>query len=95
MKKMNHLKISLKHNTDKIEIPEWTKTIILNADTSEAYSDEKLNAIYSLFAKTLGMTADEARQKYTCRFYVRFNQSYSEYYVEFFDSVVNNSKLKF
>ena len=45
MKKMNHLKISLKHNTDKIEIPDWTKTIILNADTYEAYSDEKLNAI--------------------------------------------------
>lgn len=95
MKKMNHLKISLKHNTDKIEIPEWTKTIILNADTNEEFSEEKLNAIYNLFAKTLGMTADEARQKYTCRFYVRFNQQYSEYYVEFFDSVVNNSKLKF
>lgn len=95
MKKINHLKISLKHNTDKIEIPEWAKMIVLNADTCEAYSDEKLNAIYSLFAKTLGMTADEARQKYTCRFYVRFNQAYSEYYVEFFDSVVNNSKLKF
>lgn len=95
MKKINHLKISLKRNTDKIEIPEWTKTIILNADTYEAYSDEKLNAIYNLFAKTLGMTADEARQKYTCRFYVRFNQPYSEYYVEFFDSVVNNSKSKF
>ena len=30
---MNHLKISLKRNTDKIEIPEWAKTIILNADT--------------------------------------------------------------
>lgn len=95
MKKMNHLKISLKHNTDKIEIPEWTKTIILNADTYEAYSEEKLNAIYNLFAKTLGFTDDEARQKYACRFYVRFNQPYSEYYVEFFDSVVNNSKLKF
>lgn len=95
MKKMNRLKISLKRNTDKIEIPEWTKTIILNADTYEAYSDEKLNAIYNLFAKTLGITDDEARQKYTCRFYVRFNQQYSEYYVEFFDSVVNNSKLKF
>ena len=53
-----NLKISLKHNTDKIEIPEWAKMIILNADTYEAYSEEKLNAIYSLFAKTLGMTAD-------------------------------------
>lgn len=95
MKKMNHLKISLKHNTESIEIPSWTKAINITADTCEAYSEEKLNAIYSLFAKTLGMTADEARQKYTCRFYVRFNQSYSEYYVEFFDSVVNNSKLKF
>ncbi len=95
MKKMNHLKISLKHNTDKIEIPEWTKTIILNADTNKAYSDKELNAIYNEFAETLGMTADEARQKYTCRFYVRFKQSYSENYVEFFDSVVNNSKSKF
>ena len=91
----NRLKISLKRNTDKIETPEWTKTIILNADTYEAYSDEKLNAIYNLFAKTLGITSDEAHQKYTCSFYVRFNQSYSEYYVEFFDSVVNHSKLKF
>ncbi len=95
MKKMNHLKISLKHNTDKIEIPEWTKTIILNADTDEKYSEKKLNAIYNLFAKTLGMTADEARQKYTCRFYVRFNQSYSEYYVEFFDSIENMNKKRF
>lgn len=95
MKKMNHLKISLKHNTDKIEIPEWAKTIILNADTYDAYSEEKLNAIYSLFAKTLGMTADELRMKCLVRFHVRFKQSYSEYYVEFFDSVVNNSKLKF
>mgnify|MGYP007110260331 FL=1 len=92
---MNHLKISLKHNTDKIEIPEWTKTIILNADTNEAYSDEELNAIYSLFAKTLGMTADELRMRCLVRFYVRFKQSYSENYVEFFDSVVNNSKSKF
>ena len=95
MKKMNHLKISLKHNTDKIEIPEWAKTIILNADTNEEFSEEKLNAIYNLFAKTLGMTADEARQKYTCRFYVRFNQSYSEYYVEFFDSIENMNKKRF
>ena len=91
----NHLKVSLKRNTESIEIPSWTKAINITADTSEVYSDEKINAIYNLFAKTLGMTADEARQKYTCRFYVRFNQSYSEYYVEFFDSVVNNSKLKF
>ena len=41
------------------------------------------------------MTADELRMKYLVRFHVRFKQSYSEYYVEFFDSVVNNSKLKF
>ena len=95
MKKMNHLKTSLKHTTDKIEIPDWTKTIILNADTNEEFSEEKLNAIYSLFAETLGMTADEARQKYTCRFYVRFNQSYSEYYVEFFDSIENMNKKRF
>ena len=95
MKKMNHLKISLKHNTDKIEIPEWTKTIILNSDTDEAYSEKKLNAIYSLFAETLGMTADELRMKCLVRFHVRFKQSYSEEYVEFFDSVVNNSKSKF
>lgn len=91
----NRLKISLKRNTDKIEIPEWAKTIILYADTYEAYSEEKLNDIYSLFAKTLGMTADELRMKCLVRFHVRFKQSYSEYYVEFFDSVVNNSKLKF
>ena len=95
MKKMNHLKISLKQNTDKIEIPEWAKTIILNSDTDEEYSEEKLNAIYSLFAETLGMTADELRMKCLVRFHVRFKQSYSEDYVEFFDSVVNNSKLKF
>lgn len=92
---MNRLKISLKHNTDKIEIPEWTKTIILNADTYEAYSEEKLNAIYSLFAKTLGMTADVARQKYTCRFYVRFNQLYSDYSVEFLDSIENMNKKRY
>lgn len=91
----NRLKISLKRNTESIDIPEWTKAINITADTSEAYSDEKLNAIYNLFAKTLGMTADEARKKYACRFYVRFNQQYSESYVEFFDSVVNNSKSKF
>ena len=95
MKKMNHLKISLKRNTDKIEIPEWTKTIILNTDTYEEFSVEKLNAIYSLFAETLGMTDDELRMKYLVHFHVRFEQSYSEDYVEFFDSVVNNSKLKF
>ena len=95
MKKMNHLKTSLKHNTDKIEIPDWTKTIILNADTNEEFSEEKLNAIYSLFAETLGMTADELRMKCLVRFHVRFKQSYSEEYVEFFDSVVNNSKSKF
>ena len=93
---MNHLKISLKHNTDKIEIPKWTKTIILNADdTYEAYSEEKLNAIYNLFAKTLGFTDDEARQKYACRFYVRFNQAYSEYNVEFLDSIENMNKKRF
>lgn len=93
MKKMNHLKISLKRNTEKIDIPAWAKTIILNADTYEAYSDEKLNAIYNLFAKTLGMTADELRMKYLVRFHVRFKQSYSEYYVEFFDSVVNITRI--
>lgn len=92
---MNHLKISLKRNTESIDIPEWTKAINIIADTYEAYSEEKLNAIYSLFAKTLGMTADELRMKCLVRFHVRFKQSYSEYYVEFFDSVVNNSKLKF
>lgn len=92
---MNRLKISLKRNTESIEIPEWTKAINITADTCEAYSDEKLNAIYNLFAKTLGMTADEARKKYACRFYVRFNQPYSDYYVEFFDSVVNLNKKKF
>ena len=92
---MNHLKISLKHNTGQVEIPEWAKTIVIYADTYESYSEEKMNAIYSLFAKTLGMTSDELRMKYLVRFQVRFKQSYSEYYVEFFDSVVNNSKLKF
>lgn len=92
---MNRLKISLKRNTESIDIPEWTKAINITADTCEAYSDKKLNAIYNLFAKTLGMTADEARKKYCCRFYVRFNQAYSDYYVEFFDSVVNLNKKKF
>lgn len=92
---MKSTRISLKHTTENIQIPEWAKTIILYADTYEAYSEEKLNAIYSLFAKTLGMTADELRMKCLVRFHVRFKQSYSEYYVEFFDSVVNNSKLKF
>lgn len=92
---MNITRISLKQTTENIQIPDWAKTIILNADTYEAYSEEKLNAIYSLFAKTLGMTADELRMKCLVRFHVRFKQSYSEYYVEFFDSVVNNSKLKF
>lgn len=87
-------RISLKH-TENIQIPEWAKTIILYADTCEAYSEEKLNAIYRLFAKTLGMTDDELRMKRLVRFHVRFKQSYSGYYVEFFDSVVNKSKVKF
>lgn len=91
----NRLKISLKRNTESIDIPEWTKAINITADTSEAYSDEKLNAIYNLFAKTLGMTADEARKKYACRFYVRFNQAYSEYNVEFLDSIENMNKKRF
>lgn len=91
---MNHLKISLKHNTQKIEIPEWAKMVILNADTYEAYSEEKLNAIYSLFAKTLGMTADELRMKYLVRFRVRFKQPYSEYSIEFADTI-NNDRVRF
>ena len=53
---MNHLKISLKHNTDKIEIPEWTKVINVIADSTEDQSDKKMNEVYKLFAKTLGMT---------------------------------------
>lgn len=91
---MNHLKISLKHNTQKIEIPKWAKTIVIYADTYEAYSEEKLNAIYSLFAKTLGMTADELRMKCLVRFHVRFKQSHSEYYVEFADTI-NNDRVRF
>lgn len=95
MKKINHLKISLKHNTDKIEIPEWTKVINVIADSTEDQSDKKMNEVYKLFAKTLGMTDDEVRKKYSLRFYFRFNRPYTENYVEFFDSVVNLSKHKF
>lgn len=87
---MNHLKISLKRNTESIDIPEWTKAINIIADTSEAYSEEKLNAIYSLFAKTLGMTADELRMKCLVRFHVRFDRPDSDYYVEFADMILND-----
>ena len=82
-------KISLKYNIERIEIPEWAKTVIINADTTVSYSEEKLNQIYALFYKVLGIS-DNSRKKYALRFHVRFRQPETDYYVEFADMIIND-----
>lgn len=86
---MNITRISLKHTTESIQIPAWAKTIVINADTTAPYSEKKLQQIYCLFFKTLGIT-DESRTKYTLRFHVRFDRPDSDYYVEFADMILND-----
>lgn len=43
---------------------DWAKTIVIHADTTAPYSEKKLQHIYWLFFKTLGIT-DESRKKST------------------------------
>lgn len=81
---MNITRISLKHTTESIQIP-----IVIHADTTAPYSEKKLQQIYCLFFKTLGIT-DESRTKYTLRFHVRFDRPDSDYYVEFADMILND-----
>lgn len=86
---MNITRISLKHTTENIQIPDWTKTIVIHADTTAPYPEKKLQQIYWLFFKTLGIT-DESRTKYTLRFHVRFDRPATDYYVEFVDATIND-----
>lgn len=86
---MKSTRISLKHTTENIQIPDWAKTIVIHADTTGPYSEKKLQQIYGLFFKTLGIT-DESRTKYTLRFHVRFDRPDSDYYVEFADMILND-----
>lgn len=69
--------------------PDWAKTIVIHADTTAPYSEKKLQQIYWLFFKTLGIT-DESRKKYTLRFHVRFARPDCDYYVEFADMIIND-----
>lgn len=92
---MNHQRISLKDITEKIEIPVWVKAITLTAFSKKKFSEEKLSGIYNLFAKLLGMTADEARKKYALRYTAKFEQDRTEYLVEFFDSPANERKNRY
>lgn len=59
------------------------------------FQKKKLNNIYNLFAKLLGMTADEARKKYALRYTAKFEQDRTEYLVEFFDSLANERKNRY
>jgi hypothetical protein len=86
---MNITRISLKQTTENIQIPDWAKTIVIHADTTAPYSEKKLQQIYWLFFKTLGIT-DESRKKYTLRFHVRFDRPDCDYYVEFADMILND-----
>lgn len=86
---MNITRISLKHTTENIQIPDWAKTIVIHADTTAPYSEKKLQQIYWLFFKTLGIT-DESRTRYTLRFHVRFDRPDTDYYVEFADMIIND-----
>lgn len=52
---MKSTRISLKHTTENIQIPDWAKTIVIHADTTGPYSEKKLQQIYGLFFKTLGI----------------------------------------
>ena len=56
--------ISLRDITEQIEIPAWTKAITLTAFSQKKFSEEKLNGIYNLFAKLLGMSADGRETRY-------------------------------
>ncbi len=70
--------ISLRDITEQIEIPAWTKAITLTAFSQKKFSEEKLNGIYNLFAKLLGMSADEARKKKNTRSDTQQNLSRTE-----------------
>lgn len=48
---MNITRISLKHTTENIQIPDWAKTIVIHADTTAPYSEKKLQQIYFCFSK--------------------------------------------
>lgn len=88
-------RISLKDITERIEIPSWVKAITLTAFSQDKFSEKKLNNIYNLFAKLLGMTDDEARKKYALRYTAKFEQNRTEYLVEFFDSPANGRKTRY
>ena len=88
-------KISLRTIIEPIEIPAWAKAITLTAFSQAKFSEEKLNNIYNLFAKLLGMTAEEARKKYAMRFSAKFEQDKTEYLVEFFDSPANERRNRY
>lgn len=88
-------RISLKDITGRIEIPSWVKAITLTAFSQDKFSEKKLNNIYNLFAKLLGMTADEARKKYALRYTAKFEQHRTEYLVEFFDSPADGRKTRY
>lgn len=88
-------RISLKDITEKINIPVWVKAITLTAFSQAKFSEEKLYGIYNLFAKLLGMTADEARKKYALRYSAKFEQDRTEYLVEFFDSPADGRKTRY
>lgn len=88
-------RISLKVITEQIEIPVWVKAITLTAFSQDEFSEKKLNNIYNLFAKLLGMTDDEARKKYALRYTAKFEQDRTEYLVEFFDSPANERRNRY
>lgn len=90
-----HERISLKVITEQIEIPVWVKAITLTAFSQDEFSEKKLNNIYNLFAKLLGMTDDEARKKYALRYTAKFEQNRTEYLVEFFDSPAYGRKTRY
>lgn len=41
---MKSTRISLKHTTENIQIPDWAKTIVIHADTTGPYSEKKTTA---------------------------------------------------
>ncbi len=88
-------RISLKVITEQIEIPGWVKAITLTAFSQDKFSEKKLNNIYNLFAKLLGMTADEARKKYALRYTAKFEHDRTDYLVEFFDSPANERRNRY
>lgn len=90
-----HERISIKVITEQIEIPVWVKAITLTAFSQEEFTEEKYNNIYNLFAKLLGMTADEARKKFALRYLAKFEQDRTEYLVEFFDSPADGRKTRY